>query len=69
IERVEILGDAAAYFDPKDPRAIADAMISMASDENLRKNLIAKGRTQAQRFDWNNLAIATKNVYDNALRK
>jgi glycosyltransferase involved in cell wall biosynthesis len=37
-------GDAAIYFDPSCVNSLAEAMIALASNETLRKNLISQGR-------------------------
>ena len=39
----EIAGDAALFFDPCDPRAIADAMFQISTRPDLRSDLIRKG--------------------------
>ncbi len=52
----EIAGDAALITDPFDVNKIAKAMKTMAEDETLRNNLIAKGRVQKNRFSWDKTA-------------
>ncbi|MBO7101881.1 MAG: glycosyltransferase family 4 protein [Bacteroidales bacterium] len=51
----EVGGDAVLYVDPADPEDIAHA-ISRLSDSQLREELIAKGRTQRQKFSWDRTA-------------
>ena len=46
----EIAGDAALLFDPRKPTSIAEAMVRLATDEELRADLIAKGLQQADQF-------------------
>lgn len=46
----EIAGDATLLFDPWVPEKIAEAMISLAHDEELRQQLIERGRIQAAQF-------------------
>jgi glycosyltransferase involved in cell wall biosynthesis len=48
----EIAGDAALLIDPASPQSIADAMFQIATDENLRQELIAKGRKRKELFSW-----------------
>jgi glycosyltransferase involved in cell wall biosynthesis len=48
----EIAGDAALLIDPASPKSIADAMFLIATDENLRQELIAKGRKRKELFSW-----------------
>ena len=59
----EILGDAARYFDPKDPLKIADALEVLASDPILRGTLTAKGRERAAKFDWESCGEKTHAIY------
>lgn len=46
----EIAGDAALLVDPYDTRAIADAIRAVASDEELRRKLAARGLARAELF-------------------
>lgn len=48
----EVAGDAASYFDPNDPAAIADALDRLWSDEELRQQLVEAGQRRLQRFSW-----------------
>jgi glycosyltransferase involved in cell wall biosynthesis len=56
----EVGGDAARYFDPTDPQAIADAVhdVLEAPDE-----WRARGLARAQEFSWDATARATDAVY------
>ena len=48
----EVCFDAALYVDPYHPEAIADAMIQLTDNENLRSELIEKGKARRQVFNW-----------------
>jgi glycosyltransferase involved in cell wall biosynthesis len=48
----EVCGDAALYFDPTSPAAIADALRRIVDDDILRARLQHAGRRQAARFSW-----------------
>ena len=48
----EVAGDAALIVDPFSPESIADAMVKMASDEDLRKTLIMKANERKKIFTW-----------------
>jgi len=48
----EVAGDAALFIDPFSVDSIADAMQKIATDENLRKDLIEKGKLRKQEFSW-----------------
>lgn len=56
----EIGGDAALYFDSEDVADIAEAMIKIVSDTELRKSLIARGLKRVKRFNWNDTASRIK---------
>ena len=59
----EIAGDAAELVDPMDAQGIADAMIRLAKDEELKNTLREKGKLQVQKFDWDKCARETLAVY------
>lgn len=48
----EIAGDAALLIDPFSVDSISDALTKIAKDENLRKDLIRKGKERAKFFSW-----------------
>jgi len=48
----EVAGGAALLVDPFSVDSIAGAMVKMAGDESLRKELIIKGRAQMEKFSW-----------------
>ena len=52
----EVAGDAALIVDAFSVPSIAQAMEQVASDEELRNELIAKGSERAQLFSWQNSA-------------
>jgi len=58
--------DAALFFDPLDVGAIADAIARMATDANLRGELIERGRRRLQDFDRERTAKAYRAVYRRA---
>lgn len=58
----EIAGNAALYFDQNDKRAIAEAMGRVLADQDLRKDLIAKGLEQVKKFSWRRCAEETLEV-------
>ena len=51
----EVAGDAALLVDPFNEDSIAEAMAKVL-DENVRKDLILKGRERAKAFSWNQAA-------------
>lgn len=52
----EVAGDAALLVNPYDILSIAQAMETIAEDENLRKSLINKGLERAKLFSWDKTA-------------
>ncbi len=48
----EVIGDAAIAVDPRSPGDAAQAIKKITEDESLRKNLINKGKVNAERFAW-----------------
>lgn len=48
----EIAGDAALLVDPSSVDAISNAMNKLVKDEQLRKELINKGKMRRQNFSW-----------------
>jgi glycosyltransferase involved in cell wall biosynthesis len=49
-------GGAALLFDPRDPGAMADALIRMWEDDALRADLVRRGRERVERFTWDRTA-------------
>ncbi|MDL2227635.1 glycosyltransferase family 4 protein [Odoribacter sp. OttesenSCG-928-L07] len=52
----EVAGDAALIVDPYNVDEIANAMLTISNDENLRQQLIEKGRQRRSLFDWDKSA-------------
>lgn len=52
----EVVGDAALLVDPENTNEIKNALILMAADENLRKELIRKGKIRKEIFTWEKTA-------------
>lgn len=48
----EMCGDAAVYYPPRDPAALAREVVRVASDARLRATLTAAGRMRARQFSW-----------------
>jgi len=62
----EVAGDAALLVDPRDTRAIADAIARVIGDETLRADLIARGYQQADTFTWKRAAEQTCPFYNSS---
>lgn len=62
----EVAGDAAILVDPMDVDAIAQAMLRLSQDEDLRQRLIAAGHENVKRFSWEKAARETLAVLEEA---
>ena len=63
----EVAGDAALLLKPDDPAAWASAMAEVLSDARLADALRQKGFARAAAFSWDRAALATRDVYREAL--
>jgi glycosyltransferase involved in cell wall biosynthesis len=63
----EVAGKAALYFDPENPREMANQLVRAFSDDALRTSLTAEGRRNLLRFNWQQTARQTLAVYHQAL--
>jgi glycosyltransferase involved in cell wall biosynthesis len=52
----EVAGDAGLLVDPKDPASISAAMERIYRNEELRMQLIAKGKARSAQFSWSKAA-------------
>jgi glycosyltransferase involved in cell wall biosynthesis len=55
----EVLDEPAACFDPHDPTAIADSIVTALTDDAHRAVLLAAGRRAVERWTWTNTASLT----------
>lgn len=60
----EIAGDAACLVNPLDVTDIAENLLNLAEDDNLRKILREKGQERAKIFSWEKAAKETLKVYN-----
>lgn len=60
----EVAGDAALLVDPLDVDALEGAMARALEDQRLRQEMIARGRTQAARFTWEQAARQLAAAFD-----
>ncbi|MFM6200343.1 MAG: glycosyltransferase family 4 protein [Dolichospermum sp.] len=59
----EVTGNAAILIDPNDYMQLAEAILEVISDSQLRENLINKGRIRADLFSWERTAVETLKAY------
>ena len=62
----EQIGDAGLLFDAKDVSAIAHAIQTMATEGDLRRELVERGYRRVKDFDWTRTAKAYRAVYRRA---
>lgn len=55
----EVAGDAAMYFDPEDPRSIAEVMRRVMEDHRRREDMSKASVARAAMFDWEKCADRT----------
>jgi len=60
----EVVGDAAILVDPTRVQEIAAAMYQVATDPNLRAELVQKGLERVRHFSWERAARETLKVYE-----
>ncbi|MDP2632356.1 MAG: glycosyltransferase family 1 protein [Candidatus Curtissbacteria bacterium] len=60
----EVYGDAAFYFDPKNPKDIAEKIDKVLINPKLRQKLIEAGFKQSLKYSWLKMAQETLKVYE-----
>ncbi len=63
----EVVGDAGVLVDPSDEAALADALLTVLRDADLRADLARRGLARSRRFTWDATAKATVRSYARAL--
>ena len=59
----EVAGDAALLVSPLDAAEIAEALLRLAHDEDLRRQLAARGETRVHEYTWSRAVTSTYAVY------
>lgn len=59
----EVAGDAALLVEPSQVTDLAEAILQVVSDRQLRDDLIRKGKQRSQRYTWKNTAEETLKAY------
>ncbi len=60
----EVAGEGAILVDPKNIEQIAQALYKIISDQQLKENLVRKGKMNIQRFSWQKCAQETLQVLE-----
>jgi glycosyltransferase involved in cell wall biosynthesis len=63
----ETAGDAALYYDPEDPEAIAAQTLLLVDDDAVRSRLVERGLARVAGFSWARAAQDTLDAYRQAL--
>jgi len=63
----EVAGDSAIMVNPYDVDEIENAIIRVLTESDLRQSMITSGFTQAQKFTWQQSALALSQVYERVL--
>lgn len=64
---LEVCGEAAAYFDPRDPAELAARLNELAGDPTIGLDRAAEGRRRARTFSWRRCAEHHLHAYRTAL--
>lgn len=65
----EVVGDAAAFFDPESVDSIRATLERVAGSDGLRLELVARGRERLKAFSWQRCADETSEVYARLLKQ
>lgn len=60
----EVVGDAGWLLEPDDDAAWAAALAHVLTDSEQRTAMVARGRAQAQKFNWRKTAVQTLALYE-----
>ncbi|MGV2829455.1 glycosyltransferase family 4 protein [Myxosarcina sp. GI1(2024)] len=63
----EVAGKAALLVDPQDPMQLADAILQLVTNSQLRQQLIFQGKQRASLFSWERTARTTLEAYKSLL--
>jgi glycosyltransferase involved in cell wall biosynthesis len=64
----EIAGDAALLVNATDVDAIAAALVSVCTDDDVRRNLVLAGQARLPRYSWREAATSMATLYDTTIR-
>jgi len=63
----EVCGDAALFCDPRDIHSVASRLVEVATNPQLRAELVDRGRARASSFSWARCVSLTTNTLERAL--
>jgi len=65
----EVYGDSVLFFDPHNPKDIAEKVNSLVTDTRVRDDYTNKGHQLVKTYDWIKAAEITLQVFNEALKK
>jgi len=65
----EVAGEAAAWFDPRDPESLRTRIEEVVDSETRRRELVRAGRRRVPLFTWQRCAEKTLEVYERCLQR
>ena len=63
----EVAGDAALLSEPEDAQALADNLLRLLMDRQLRERQVAAGRARAALYTWSASAAAHRDAYESVV--
>jgi alpha-1,3-rhamnosyl/mannosyltransferase len=64
----EVTGDAALHFSPTSRVQLREALVRIATDDELRERMIERGLHRARSFSWSSAAATTLDAYRASMR-
>ncbi|GAG34746.1 unnamed protein product, partial [marine sediment metagenome] len=65
----EIAADAAFLIDPYKPEEIAQAILNVTKNQQLRSHLINRGLERAKKFNWDNIIGEILDFFSEIIKK
>ena len=63
----EIYGDAAVYFNQKDPNNMAEVIAKTLKNKSLAVEIVKRGYNQSAKYSWKKFVKQTRDVYKSVL--
>lgn len=65
----EVVGNAAAFFDPKSVKSISSAIQSVLEDVSYKDLLISRGQNRIKHFSWDSCSQKTYEIYQKVIQQ
>jgi len=65
----ETAGEAAVYFNPESPEDMAEKIVQVLEDEDLRQKLISAGKERIRAFGWDEAASDVLSFYESVMER